>query len=82
MCGATALWRFLERNGIPAVHLVFDVESDPPVRPCRFCGLPDSASRHYGHESRWSSLFQHYGSRLGARIPDPAKQPLKRLLRR
>lgn len=68
---------------VPASRLlVFDVERDPPERLSRFCRLPDSAARHYGHENRSPSAFRHYGNRLRARVPDPAKQTLKRLLRR
>ena len=62
--------------------LVFDVERDPPERLSRFCGLPDSASRYYGHENRSHSVFRQYGSRLRASVPEPVKQPLKRLLGR
>lgn len=70
-------------GAVPASRLlVFDVETDPPEQLCRFCGLPDSASRHYGHENRTPSVFHLYGNRLRATIPDPVKQPLKRLLRR
>ena len=68
---------------VPASRLlVFDVERDPPEKLCRFCGLPDSASRHYGHENRSASVFRYYGNRLRGRAPDRAKQALKRWLGR
>ena len=86
---AAALERDLETHHrdvaatVPASRLlVFDIECDPPEKLCRFCGLPDSAVRHYGHENRSPSVFHHFGNRVRTTIPDPVKQRLKRLLRR
>ena len=70
----------------PEVLLEFDIESDPPERLCEFVGVARSCARHYRLEN---PTMNRLGLLAGAtvplavkrRIPDAAKQPLKRLLR-
>ena len=75
------------RAALPAeILLEFDIESDPPERLCDFVGVPRSCVRHYRLEN---PSMNRLGRLAGAcvplavkrRIPDAAKQPLKRLLR-
>jgi len=84
--GSYNLWRFsacLRRewkqhydavtSTIPADRLlVFDIESDPPEKLCRFCNIPESkASRfvpEYASKSTWSYTF------------DKVWRPFKRML--
>ena len=68
------------------ILLEFDIESDPPGRLCDFVGVARSCARHYRVENpSLNRLCRLAGASVPLavkrRIPEAAKQPLKRLLR-
>ena len=70
----------------PEQLLVFDIESDPPVRLCEFAGLPPACARHYAPQNHSLGRLGRLLARctpLAARhaVPQRVRLPLKRLLR-
>ena len=75
------------QQAIPSDRLlVFNIEEDSPLLLCRFAGLDDSAARHYRRENASYNKIGKFITELvplpvKRRIPEPAKAPVRRLLR-
>ena len=70
----------------PEQLLVFDIESDSPVRLCEFAGLPPTCARYYSPQNhslgRLGRLVARCAPLAVKRIvPQSVRLPLKRLLR-
>jgi len=59
----------------PERLLVFNIETDSPLRLCEFAGLDDSAAQHYGHEN---ITFTEFGEFLRKRTPGIIKRAMPR----
>ena len=70
----------------PEQLLVFDIESDPPVKLCEFAGLPPSCARFYRKQnptlSRTGRLIANcIPVAVKRALPEAGRLPLKNLLR-
>jgi len=71
----------------PERLLVFNVETDSPLRLCEFVGLDDSAARHYGHENITFTEFGEFVRKwtpgnIKRTMPRKLKDVIKQLLRK
>ena len=66
--------------------LVFDIESDSPLRLCEFAGLPPTCARYYGPANHSLGPLGRLVARAAPLavkriVPPSVRLPLKRLLR-